>query len=149
MIANEFLEAARGLGFEVERSSSSYHVVRNDKTFARVDRCRPRCVDTMYIAMSRLEEKAGLSLMALLFEFAQTPVNERKDDDYRVYAAYEYDEGVGGKLFVTSYGVNGEKLILDNGIGGALYASYDRATKIAKNLSKVMGKKFEVEKAEQ
>lgn len=148
MIANEFVEQAKVLGFRVERSSGSYYVVRDDKTFARVDRSRIRIVDTAYLEISKLDEKAGLDLMALLFEFACTPVQERDDGDYYVYTTYTDNETVGHRLHATSYGNSGEKLMLDVGIGSALYTSYDRAVEIAGQLSKNTGMKFEVEKAD-
>lgn len=148
MIANEFVEAIQQLGFRVERSSGSYYVARDDKTFARIDRSRIRIVDTAYLEISKMDEKAGTDLMAVLFEFACTPVQEREDGDYYIYATYTDGETVGHRLHVTSYGDGGEKLMLDFGIGSALYTSYDRAVEIAEQLSKNTGMKFEVERAE-
>lgn len=148
MTINEFVEQARALGFDVERGPNSHFIARNDKTFARVERGRARGVDTMFTHMSKLDEETGLSLMALLFEFASTPVNEREDDDYHVYTTHTDNETVGHRLYVTSYGNSGKKLMLDVGIGSALYTSYDRAVEIAEQLSKNTGMKFEVESAE-
>lgn len=148
MTANDFITAMQQLGFRVERSRGSYYVVRDDKTFARIDRSRIRIVDTAYLEISKLDEKTGTDFMAVLFEFVCTPVQERDDSDYYVYTVYTDGETVGHRLHVTSYGNSGEKLMLDVGIGSALYASYDRAAEIAEQLSKNTGMKFEVEKAE-
>nr|DAR82097.1 MAG TPA: putative mRNA interferase toxin [Caudoviricetes sp.] len=148
MTINDFKEALNGLGFSIERGSNHCYVVRGNDTFAKISRWRMRYVDTYYSATYKLEEKEGLALMAAVFEFANTPVAEREDKDYRVYVAYEESEFVGQKLYVTGYGKSGERLALDTDISTSLWCSYNRAVEVAEHVSKIVGKKFEIEEVD-
>jgi len=148
MTAKEFKEVLKGLGFDVERGANHYYVVRGNGTFAKVSRWRMRYIDTYYSALNNLDEKESLAIMAAVFDFANTPVDKREDDDYRVYIAYEDDGAVGYKLYVTGYGKNGESLALDTAISSSLWLSYEKAQTVAKHVSKTLGCKFEIERVD-
>lgn len=148
MIVNEFKEQVTALGYSVEHTSSTYHILKDGKTYARVSRFEMRAVDTFFIQTAKLNDEDGLSLMALLFEFATTPIEDREDYSYRVYTVFEENENVGHKLYVTGYGDDGEKLALDVDIIEALSHPKAIAEIIAERVSKITGKKFELEKVE-
>lgn len=148
MTANEFKEQVMALGYSVEHTSSTYYVVKDGKTYARVSRFAMRCVDTFLTEISKTNDEDGLSLMALLFEFATTPIEDREDYNYRVYTMFEESENVGHKLYVTGYGDDGEKLALDVDIIEALSHPKATAEIIAERVSKITGNKFELEKVE-
>lgn len=148
MTANEFKEQVMALGYSVEHTSSTYYVVKDGETYAKVSRFAMRCVDTFLTEMSKLNDEDGLSLMALLFEFATTPIEEREDYNYRVYTMLEPDENVGYKLYVAGYGDNGERMALDVDVVEALSHPKATAELIAERVSKITGNKFELEKVE-
>ena len=81
-------------------------------------------VDTYTTTMSNNNYENSLSLMALLFEFATTPIEDRED----------YNDG--------------EKLALDVDIIEALSHPKATAEIIADRVSKITGSKFELEKVE-
>lgn len=148
MIAKEFKEQVMALGYSVEHTSSTYHIVKDGSVYARVSRFAMRCIDTFLTRISKLDDKEGLSLMALLFEFSTTPIENREDYNYRVYTMFEENENIGHKLYVTGYGDDGEKLALDVDIVEALSHPKATAEIIAGRVSEVTGKKFELEKVE-
>lgn len=148
MRANEFKEQVTALGYSVEHTSSTYHIVKDGNVYARVSRFAMRCIDTFLTRISKLDDEEGLSLMALLFEFSTTPIEEREDYNYRVYTVFEENENVGHKLYVTGYGGDGEKLALDVDIVEALNHPKATAEIIAERVSKITGNKFELEKVE-
>ena len=149
MRASEFKEQVMALGYSVEHTSNTYYVVKDSKTYARVSRITLQCIDTFFTGTSRTNDKNGLSLMALLFEFTTTPIEEREDYNYRVYTMLEADENVGYKLYVAGYGDNGEKLALDVDAVEALSHPKATAEIIEERVSKITGYKFELEKVEQ
>ena len=146
MRANEFKEQVMALGYSVEHTSSTYYVVKDGRTYARVSRFAMRCVDTFLTEISKTNDEDGLSLMALLFEFAT--IEDREDYNYRVYTMLEADENVGYKLYVAGYGDDGEKLALDVDVIEALSHPKATAEIIAERVSKITGNKFELEKVE-
>lgn len=148
MRANEFKDQVMALGYSVEHTSNTYYVVKDGKTYARVSRITTQCIDTFFTGVKRINNKDSLSLMALLFEFATTPIEDRQDYNYRVCTMFDGDESVGYKLYVAGYGDSGEKLALDVDIVEAL--SHPRATAeiIADRVGKITGKKFKLEKVE-
>ena len=148
MIANEFKDQVMALGYSVEHTSNTYYVVKDGKTYARVSRITVQCIDTFFTGTSRTNDKNGLSLMALLFEFTTTPIEEREDYNYRVYTMLGVDENVGYKLYVAGYGDSGEKLALDVDVIEALSHPKATAEIIAERVSKITGNKFELEKVE-
>lgn len=148
MTANEFKEQVMALGYNVEHTSNTYYVVKDGKTYARVSRITIQCIDTFFTGTKRINNKDSLSLMALLFEFATTPIEEREDYNYRVYTMLEVDGNVRYKLYVAGYGDNGEKLALDVDAIEALSHPKATAEIIADRVSKITGYKFELEKVE-
>lgn len=148
MTANEFKEQVMALGYNVEHTSNIYYVVKDGKTYARVSRITIQCIDTFFTGTKRINNKDSLSLMALLFEFATTPIEEREDYNYRVYTMLEVDGNVRYKLYVAGYGDNGEKLALDVDAIEALSHPKATAEIIADRVSKITGYKFELEKVE-
>lgn len=148
MIATEFKDQVMALGYSVEHTSNTYYIVKDGKTYARVSRIAIQCIDTFFTGAKRINDKDSLSLMALLFEFATTPIEDREDYNYRVYTMLEADENVGYKLYVAGYGDNGEKLALDVDAVEALSHPKATAEIIAERVSKITSYKFELEKAE-
>lgn len=148
MIAKEFKDSVMELGYNVEHTSSAYYIVKDGSTYAVVSRSVMFSVDTYTTTMSNDNYKDSLSLMALLFEFATTPIEDREDYNYRVYTMFEENENVGHKLYVTGYGDDGEKLALDVDIIEALSHPKATAEIIADRVSKITGNKFELEKVE-
>lgn len=148
MIANEFKEQVMALGYSVEHTSSTYYILKDGETYAGVSRFMMRCIDTYHSIMSSLNDEDGLSLMALLFEFSTTPIDDREDYNYRVYTVFEENENVGHKLYVCGYGKDGERLALDIDIVEALHHPKVTAEMIADRVSKITGNKFELEKVE-
>lgn len=148
MTANEFKNQVMALGYSVEHTSNTYYVVKDGRTYARVSRLAIQCIDTFFTGTKMINDKDGLSLMALLFEFTTTPIEERKDYNYRVYTMFDGDENVGYKLYVAGYGDSGEKLALDVDIIEALSHPKATAEIIADRVSKITGNKFELEKVE-
>lgn len=148
MTAKEFKEVLKGLGFDIERGTNHYYVVHGNGTFAKISRWHMRYIDTYYSALNNLDEKESSAIMAVVFDFANTPVDKREDDDYRVYVAYEDDGVVDYKLYVTGYGKNGESLVLDTAISSSLWLSYKKAQTVAKHVSKILGGKFEIERVD-
>nr|DAV95635.1 MAG TPA: putative mRNA interferase toxin [Caudoviricetes sp.] len=148
MTAKEFKEVLKGLGFDVERGANHCYVVRGNDTFAKISRWRMRYIDTYYSALNNLDEKESLAIMAAVFDFTNTPVDKRDDDDYRVYTTCEDDGAVGYKLYVTGYGKNGEKLALDTAISSSLWLSYEKAQTVAERVGKIVGSKFEIERVD-
>lgn len=148
MRATEFKDQVMELGYSVEHTSSTYFVVKDGRTYARVSRFAMRCIDTFLSEITRTNDENGLSLMALLFEFSTTPIEEREDYNYRVYTVFEENENVGRKLYVVGYGNDGEKLALDVDIIEALSHPKETAEIIAERASKTIGNKFELEKVE-
>lgn len=148
MIASEFKEQVMALGYSVEHTSSAYYVVKDGETYASVSRFMMRSIDTSLSSISKLNDEDGLSLMALLFEFATTPIEKREDYNYRVYTMFEENENVGHKLYVCGYGKDGERLALDVDIVEALHHPKATAEIIADRVSKITGNKFELEKVE-
>lgn len=148
MTANKFKEQVMALGYSVEHTSNTYYVVKDGKTYARVSRITIQCIDTFFTGTKRINDKDSLSLMALLFEFTTTPIEEREDYNYRVYTMLEVDGNVGYKLYVAGYGDNGEKLALDVDAVEALSHPKATAEIIAERVSKITGYKFELEKVE-
>lgn len=148
MTANEFKEQVMALGYSVEHTSNTYYVVKDGKTYARVSRLAVQCIDTFFTGAKRINNKDGLSLMALLFEFATTPIEDREDYNYRAYTMFNGDENVGYKLYVAGYGDSGEKLALDVDVVEALSHPKATAEIIADRVSEITGKKFELEKVE-
>lgn len=98
--------------------------------------------------MSKLDEKKGLAIMAVVFEFTNTPVDKREDGDYRVYAVCEESEFVGHKLYIAGYGKNGEKLALDADILVSVGLSRNKAEAVAEHVGKILDRKFEIEEVE-
>nr|DAW54162.1 MAG TPA: hypothetical protein [Caudoviricetes sp.] len=148
MTVNEFKEALKNLGYDVEYGVSSYYVVRGNDTFAKISRRYERTIDTYHSPISNLNDKDGTALLAVVFEFASTQISEREDNDYRVYTMCEESEFVGRKLYVADYGADGKKIILDDDIYEVLAHPKATAEIIAERVSKVTGKKFELEKVE-
>ena len=148
MTIKEFEEAIKDLGFDIKRGADHCYVVRGDDTFARISRWRIRYVDTYYNKMSKLDEKKGLAIMAVVFEFTNTPVDKREDGDYRVYSVYEESEFVGHKLYVAGYGKNGEKLALDANILTSISFSRNKAEEVAEQVGKITDHKFEIEEVD-
>ena len=148
MIANEFKDQVMALGYSVEHTSNTYYVVKDGKTYARVSRIMIQCIDTFFTGTKRINDKDGLSLMALLFEFAATPIEDREDYNYRIYTMFEENGNVGHKLYISGYGDNGEKLALDVDVTEALSHPKATAEIIAERVSKITGNKFELEKVE-
>lgn len=148
MIAKEFKNSAMELGYSVEHTSSAYYIVKDGSTYAVVSRSVMFSVDTYTTTMSNNNYEDSLSLMALLFEFTTTPIENREDYNYRVYTMFEENENVGHKLYVTGYGDDGEKLALDVDIIEALSHPKATAEIIAERVSKITGNKFELEKVE-
>lgn len=148
MTGSQFKNAIRELGYSVEHTSSTYYIVKDGNTYARVSRFAMRCIDTFLTKIAKLDEKEGMTLMALLFEFSTTPIEEREDYNYRIYTMIEENGNVGHKLYVSSYGDNGEKLALDVDITEALSHPTATAEMIMRHISRVTGYKFELEKVE-
>lgn len=148
MTAGEFKSAIRALGYSIEHTSGTYHILKDGKTYARVSRFDMRAVDTFFMQTAKLNVEEGLSLMTLLFEFATTPIEEREDYNYRIYTMFEENGNVGRKLYVSGYGDNGEKLALDVDVIEALGHPKATAEIIAERVSKITGNKFELEKVE-
>lgn len=148
MIAKEFKEQVMALGYSVEHTSSGYYVVKDGETYASVSRFMMRSIDTSLSNISRLNDEDGLSLMALLFEFATTPIDDREDYNYRIYTVFEENENVVHKLYVCGYGKGGERLALDVDIVEALHHPKATAETIAERVSKITGSKFNLEKVE-
>ena len=148
MIASEFKEQVMALGYSVEHTSSAYYVVKDGETYASVSRFMVRSIDTSLSSISRLNDEDGLSLMALLFEFATTPIEKREDYNYRVYTIFEENENIEHKLYVCDYGKDGERLALDVDILEALHHPKATAEIIAERVGKITDKKFELEKVE-
>ena len=148
MIAKEFKDAVMELGYNVEHTIGAYHIVKDGSTYAVVSRSAMFSVDTYTTTMSNNNHEDNLSLMALLFEFATTPIEEREDYNYHVYAMFEENENVGYKLYIAGYGADGKKLILNDDIYEAIAHPKATAEIIAERVSKVTGKKFELEKVE-
>ena len=148
MIAKEFKEQAMALGYSVEHTSSAYYIVKDGETYASVSRFMMRSIDTSLSSISRLNDEDGLSLMALLFEFTTTPIDDREDYNYRIYTIFEENENVGHKLYVCGYGKDGERLALDVDIVEALHHPKAIAETIAERVSKITGNKFNLEKVE-
>ena len=140
MIAKEFKEQVMALGYSVEHTIGAYHIIKDGSTMFSVD--------TYTTTMSNNNYEDSLSLMALLFEFSTTPIKDREDYNYRVYAVFEENENVGYKLYIADYGADGKKLILNDDIYEALAHPKATAEIIAGRVSKVTGKKFELEKVE-
>ena len=148
MTVNEFKEALKNLGYDVEYGVNSYYVVRGNDTFAKISRRYERTIDTYHSPISNLNDKDGTALLAVVFEFASTQISEREDNDYRVYATYEESEAVGHKLYVAGYGENGEKLALDTDISTSVWFSHEKARAVAEHVGKIVGCKFEIEKVD-
>nr|DAJ61315.1 MAG TPA: hypothetical protein [Caudoviricetes sp.] len=148
MTIKEFKAALKSIGYDVEYGVNWYYVVRGNNTFAKISRRYERTIDTYHSPISNLDDKDGTALLAVVFEFASTQISEREDNDYRVYAMYEESEFVGHKLYVAGYGENGEKLALDTDISVSVWFSHDRAAEVAEHVSKITGKKFEIEKVD-
>lgn len=148
MTIKEFKAALKSLGHGVEYGVNSYYVVRGNDTFAKISRRYERTIDTYHLPISNLNDKDGIALLAVVFEFASTQISEREDNDYRVYAMYEESEFVGHKLYVAGYGENGEKLALDTDISTSVWFSHEKAQTVAEHVSKIMGSKFEIEKVD-
>ena len=148
MTANEFKNQVMALGYSVEHTSNTYYVVKDGKAYARVSRITIQCIDTFFTGTSRTNDKNGLSLMALLFEFATTPIEKREDYNFRVYTMFDGYESVGYKLYVAGYGDSGEKLALDVDTVEALSHPKATAEIIADRVGKITGKKFELERVE-
>lgn len=148
MTVKEFKEALESLGYDVEYGVNSYYIVRGNDTFAKISRRYERTIDTYHSPISNLNDKDGTALLAVVFEFASTQISEREDNDYRVYTMCEESEFVGHKLYVAGYGENGEKLALDTDISASVWLSHDRAAEVAEHVSKITGKKIEIEKVD-
>lgn len=148
MIAKEFKEQVMALGYSVEHTIGAYNIIKDGSTCAVVSRSTMFSVDTYTTTMSNNNYEDSLSLMALLFEFSTTPIKDREDYNYRVYAVFEENENVGYKLYIADYGADGKKLILNDDIYEALAHPKATAEIIAERVSKVTGKKFELEKVD-
>lgn len=148
MTAGEFKSAIRALGYSVEHTSGAYHILKDGKIYARVSRFAMRCIDTFLTGISKMNDKDGLSLMALLFEFSTTPIEEREDYNYRIYTMFEENGNVGHKLYVSGYGDNGEKLALDVDVTEAMNHPKAMAEMIMRHVGRITGNEFNLEKVE-